>query len=958
MSIIWIIILRQLPPWVKKLIHKTVLSQIFEETQIMNMPSDVSVINITHERDSPSECMDTGTSSQRKKEVISNNALSNACVSSAGQTGEAGPENERLADGLSHEPEELTSHLAQVVAESEDSNEESLPDHVERGNKVHKNHYSDTAEALISDALLFKKCHTPEELTYIKKCKDVELASFEYTTNDFEYTTNDNKVTTSCSHLHPLVECPVDTQTWGLNGSLYSQQSHFKLLSEAKNELTDKFVMLTSQPSDEEMDCATLSVSHKENSVLIESSLIGKGNSFNQWKGKERVLNAGSIRSVSEKDDSNESAESSNRKEPCGRRKRVWGYGQEIPIGSKNMRKSIDENSCSGSHVREDSSFMNWISSVTKGIFRSDYMETHSSSLISNAVPGTQRNIFSGSKLNNRNNNATFRSMGFGSFFKALYCPRLGKPVKTVDPDYQGECVDFKDLHFNNRPARSFMDHIAPDDEAIELHEAVPISNMRKDQDVWQFREPSLTAPSIHLRNSPIQEIIKHKEEYCNLYNVGSSSSSFQNGFSCPFEGKEASELGSFEANKFSNLSMKGAGRFPASLWITRFLPKAAPVSYAIKCNQDRAPVGEKLTDDGHIFLHHSQNDIVSSRDCSNSENVYLLPEDQRPDAVGHLHKYPVGPMGSCCSTKVYTDQKTKSNLNPILPSQTLKKLEATSSVFAKRDAFRQIQSPEDADDVTAESATCFFCGKIGHSITTCSDVIESELEDLLRNMNSYGRAEKPSCMCIRCFLHGHWAVACPYASLCSNRQMGSNASVINPEKFSRNLKGCGNETPLISNYGIRMCKKGEGMRGQPLSAYGIPCEEISGNATEVQTSINVDFFDIVNFHGNVLSSYQFKDDYRKSETKGKQIYSTSREMESIGNPLIHIYDMNNKPDEQHLVFERIRKLHLSRTDIIRNFEPDCPLIVRTRLMIRLASPCLISRMHHDKHESSELIFT
>uniref|UniRef100_A0A1D1Y9F6 RNA polymerase-associated protein RTF1 n=2 Tax=Anthurium amnicola TaxID=1678845 RepID=A0A1D1Y9F6_9ARAE len=870
------------PVW--KLCHKSALPGTSGDMKTMNK---IPVVNVTNVN-SPSENKDKDTSSPRKNQLIKNNASPDV-VSSAGL------EDGRIGDCLFHKPEKASSNLAQIEADHRDSNE--LWEHIEGGLEENNNRDSAKGEALVYDTPLLNKWSDPKDLGYgarfidVKQSKSEDISSVHY----------NNGVIPHSTYLHPLAGHCAQILDFDALGSRHSS---FKILIEAKNEHYNEDMVVTSEPSNEGKK-SIHSICQKGESPLIESSSNANVNTLNQCKVKEAVSSTG--KTSNEKKGSYESVESNNNTEPFVTGKRIRGFGQEMLVGNKRTKKSSDKTSCSKPHVREGSSFVNWISSVTNGLFRSDNVEGHSLALVPCPVSNKQRDIFSTAMSNDSNTNDASRSVGFGSIFNALYYPGLNGKSKTENTYHSGESGSSRDLQFDKMTVVSNNNGVLHDDMGIKMHEPVPISSVRMDHGVGERGEPPTVVPNSYTSNCLLPEKVKDNiGEDCDLHYMGCSTSSLRNGTGSSSDGKEAGKPSSFILNNSSNLTvMDNASGIPASIWITRFAPKVvAPMECNTQYNQSTFLKAKKHIDDCNMFLNNSKNDIDSVRDCNNSDNCHQsLLEDQR-----HISERPqqcsINTMDLFCSQNVHADLKVKSHLNPILPSQKSKKLEPITSVFAKRlDAFRHIQTSEVADNLTPESATCFFCGKSSHIITSCSDVNDSELEDLLQNINSLGRTQNRACLCIRCFQNDHWALVCPHASV-SHHHGDGNASIINSENVVRTIKG-GIGSPLLTNHGTGIHTKNEGQQSQLLGAHRIPYGDKRRNATEfmLQTNGSVD---------------------KKSAMKGKQIVSSSGEIE-LGDDksFVHFHNLvtSKKPDEQPRIFERLQKLRLSRTDVIRWME-------------------------------------
>ncbi|KAL0388478.1 UNVERIFIED_CONTAM: hypothetical protein Sradi_2729600 [Sesamum radiatum] len=91
---------------------------------------------------------------------------------------------------------------------------------------------------------------------------------------------------------------------------------------------------------------------------------------------------------------------------------------------------------------------------------------------------------------------------------------------------------------------------------------------------------------------------------------------------------------------------------------------------------------------------------------------------------------------------------------------------EAMTSVFAKRlDAIKHIKHPSEKRKSSTSTLKCFFCGQSGHDLRKCLELTDTELNDLLVKTCSFDRVQESPCFCIRCFQFGHWAISCPLVS-------------------------------------------------------------------------------------------------------------------------------------------------------------------------------------------------
>lgn len=110
---------------------------------------------------------------------------------------------------------------------------------------------------------------------------------------------------------------------------------------------------------------------------------------------------------------------------------------------------------------------------------------------------------------------------------------------------------------------------------------------------------------------------------------------------------------------------------------------------------------------------------------------------------------------------------------------------EQMASTFARRFVGLKHIMPTDKPECTSQvNMFCLFCGKRGHQLSDCSAVAESELEDLQENVNSYEGPENFPFMCIKCFQLNHWAVSC--SSSISKRKSESEVKTFVHEGTAR----------------------------------------------------------------------------------------------------------------------------------------------------------------------------
>ncbi|GAB4843242.1 hypothetical protein Ancab_013210 [Ancistrocladus abbreviatus] len=204
-----------------------------------------------------------------------------------------------------------------------------------------------------------------------------------------------------------------------------------------------------------------------------------------------------------------------------------------------------------------------------------------------------------------------------------------------------------------------------------------------------------------------------------------------------------------------------------SSLWVTRFCPKTS----GSMVNQSHG----KQSSGGIVECSQACNNHCSKVD--ESLGPWEYPSEGPSSDVGkELQNCATGNEAGC-SLKGIEGHKT----DLIVPSPRFKSSEALASVLAKRlDALKQMLPSDLTDKMVELPITCFFCGVRGHDLKECSQVTGSELEELLRNVSTYGEAEESPCLCIRCFQLNHWAVSCPNTSSRKQHGLGNSAAAHN----------------------------------------------------------------------------------------------------------------------------------------------------------------------------------
>eukprot|EP00262_Sarcandra_glabra_P018258 TRINITY_DN6488_c0_g8_i1.p1 TRINITY_DN6488_c0_g8~~TRINITY_DN6488_c0_g8_i1.p1 ORF type:complete len:424 (-),score=64.26 TRINITY_DN6488_c0_g8_i1:177-1280(-) len=255
------------------------------------------------------------------------------------------------------------------------------------------------------------------------------------------------------------------------------------------------------------------------------------------------------------------------------------------------------------------------------------------------------------------------------------------------------------------------------------------------------------------------------------------------------------------------------------------------------------------------------------------------------------------------------------------------------ASVFARRlDALKHILLSKVKDNPTQAAATCFFCGIRGHTIRDCSELLGSDLEDILQNINVYDGGEESSCVCIHCFQTTHWAISCPYAYSRKKSHLVGNASLADNENCDTMQQNQKNYA--VTNCGGRNLMQSEKMdnQSQLISTHTTFHGENSRVGTELIFRANVNHL----IHkervsdSNAVKKDLPRDDFgiemaekktsREFILNGKQNASNSGENESKENQTSPFCSFVSRQltSAPRGIFKMINRLRLSRTDIFK----------------------------------------
>ncbi|XP_038700737.1 uncharacterized protein LOC119997574 isoform X2 [Tripterygium wilfordii] len=486
-----------------------------------------------------------------------------------------------------------------------------------------------------------------------------------------------------------------------------------------------------------------------------------------QRKGKAKALSDVDVneRMSNENDDSHESVESCNSAGLFSTGKKRWSFEHQSISGSKRVKRQFEESPGSSSCLKQDSSFLNWISNMMKGL-KSSHDE--SPSLTLSLTQSTHRREHRVQKLLtcDRTQDPGSKTIGFQSIFQSLYSPRT-KPQETtmLNGSYQaGERSNEAEL------ANKACDINAKPIACFRLNDNFCNQLMQSNEKPKDSASMSGEAPVSQLKSMPLSfsasqedsKMISVEKKTChNLTTVMENDGRSSNSSHSKSKAFNVDTIDPGLSSKVKPTQYRGDSL--SSLWITRLTPKTSgPPQTLDSFTLNRVRALESTC--GTMNFPQYQNRICSFNENNVVEIKEHCAEDQPVIAEKELENY-VDSTDCFNRGKGPNDQMFISKKNHISPSTSVRNSKATASVFSRRlDTLKQIIPLDGRDNAICATLTCFFCGIIGHHLRDCPQITNAELQDLLKNTHSYD-AEEYSSLCLRCFQTGHWAVACPNSS-------------------------------------------------------------------------------------------------------------------------------------------------------------------------------------------------
>ncbi|XP_023635744.1 uncharacterized protein LOC17876627 isoform X2 [Capsella rubella] len=454
-----------------------------------------------------------------------------------------------------------------------------------------------------------------------------------------------------------------------------------------------------------------------------ETDVEKAGPSVSYWcrakeKGKEKALSDGNSEGDENDDESFGSVESCNSAGLLTRGKKRPGFEQQLILGSKRLKTLSQECLGSTSKLKQDSSFMNWISNMTKGIWKGN--EEDDSPFValtttSDANGHGQVNVIADQQKLSPccvKENSGCRNTGFQSFFQSIYCPKK-------------ESQDAVEMDFANDANATSLQELPWIPEECDITKVTSSGN-----EIGPVAEPNISSEKVGFNQTsePLSSADKHEVKEPNISLMPLSKSKLN---------EEPKICGEADGKVSPCLTNRNSGL--ESLWISRF----SSIS-----SQKKARETAKEGND-------SASDATQTRDSQKmleDNNVFIEP---KPNI-----------------SLLYRLDKQNTAL-PIVSSMRIDSSEAMASLFARKlEAMKHIMLSGDiAENAEVEQTNliCFYCGKKGHCLRDCLEVTDIELRDLVQNISARNGREEASSLCIRCFQLSHWAATCPNAPLYSS---------------------------------------------------------------------------------------------------------------------------------------------------------------------------------------------
>lgn len=369
---------------------------------------------------------------------------------------------------------------------------------------------------------------------------------------------------------------------------------------------------------------------------------------------------------------------------------------QEVTIGSKKVRKQIQETSYSKSCVKRNSSFMNLISNMMKGCSQSSQDEDKPLAL---AHENPDCHLWPDQKLLtcNKNQDPELKNSGFKSNFQSMYCQsfenvgtrmshQVGEASKDFELDKKVHGIDAIPVNCCAENNRFYRQYLLSNKSEVSNggHDAGPSLQP-------QVRPLNFLTSHEHWKNNTVEN------ETC--YNLGLSKEKEGMALHSPSNRQMKNNNENVESwAMYERKEISHKSDILGDLWITRFSPKSTGSLIFFDHLNERGGA-EVHSTYCSVLPHHHHKHISQLNKCKVEETREQSADDQLLSEAKKLQNCCINKEASSTGLKDEkgnNDHTSKHKFNHITPFQGLRDSEPMVSMFARRlGAIKQCQQTE-----------------------------------------------------------------------------------------------------------------------------------------------------------------------------------------------------------------------------------------------------------------------
>lgn len=360
-------------------------------------------------------------------------------------------------------------------------------------------------------------------------------------------------------------------------------------------------------------------------------------------------------------------------------------FQHQLMVESNKIRKQTQEVS-SNCLVREDGSFMSWISNMMKGFSLS--IQEARSCLAHTLAYSDHTHEWPDQKLLtiNRSTNPEQKSTGFQFIFESMYSPSLKRLVedsRKIDKENKVHGIDDTSITFYPQNDIPYRQHLNLDEDDGKTSS----SSLGGQNNDTEYHDSSALSEKKEVNNS------------CHR------SDTLESQWISRFFPRSVAPL------KMSDHLIHSGGTQEGSSNCSRLPPSCMNISHSNKCNIEENQ------------RRKSADEAKESQNCSTNKEAC---DDTMDDEVNDrsMHKFTL-----------------------LRRSQRFRNSEAMVSTFARRvDAIKYIISSNGTEKGSKGNMTCLFCGTKDNQLCDCSKISGTERPDLLKKLNSHVELEELPC--------------------------------------------------------------------------------------------------------------------------------------------------------------------------------------------------------------------